>query len=266
MTNANGDSAISSTSGIPTCSHRANAASNSLSCNNGPNATRWNTHRPKNTMIHNIAIIFFASFHVMWSTTTKIPKQRQSLVDEFTQRNSKINLSAIRDPQDVYNKHILDALEIKKIEKNISALQTQSNKNINACDLGTWWWFPLLPLAMTYPHIRWTGLDARNKKISAINDIISSLSLDNCKAIHSRVEDHAIRYDIVTARAVAYADTLLPRVDQILKPWGVAIFYKLFTSEEDNILTKYWRDIEINHTYTLWDDVERILYVLKKPQ
>jgi len=219
---------------------------------------------------------------------TTIPNQRQPLVDEFTQRNSKINLSAIREPLEVYQKHILDALEIEKIDPKVlpllttvgsdwdkvndevreSALEKRAGvREINGCDLGTGGWFPLLPLATIYPHIQWTGLDARNKKIAAINDMAQSLGLSNCSAIHSRVEEHNTTYDIVTARAVAYADKLLPRVDHILKPWGTALFYKLFTTEEDKIIQKYWRDIIKKHRYTLWDDdVEKILYVLKKPQ
>jgi len=76
---------------------------------------------------------------------TTIPNQRQPLVDEFTQRNSKINLSAIREPLEVYQKHILDALEIEKIDPKILPLLTTVGsdwekaevRGITACDLGT---------------------------------------------------------------------------------------------------------------------------------
>ncbi len=44
-----------------------------------------------------------------------IPQQRQPLIDTFIHRNSQINLSAIRTPEAIYVKHILDSLEITKI-------------------------------------------------------------------------------------------------------------------------------------------------------
>lgn len=196
---------------------------------------------------------------------TTIPKQRLKLIDVFVERNSKINLSAIRAPEEIYQKHILDALELTKLDRQSSLPVISAEAEIQACDLGTWWWFPLLPLAFTYPDIQRTGLDARRKKIDVINDICSSVWLKNCSALHGRGEEHITKYDIVTARAVAYADTLLPRVDQILRPWWVAIFYKLYTPEEDKIIKKHKRELLLDHRYTLPDDeVERVLYVLKK--
>lgn len=47
--------------------------------------------------------------------TTQIPEKRQNLIDIFVHRNEQINLSAIRKPEDIYVKHILDSLELTKI-------------------------------------------------------------------------------------------------------------------------------------------------------
>lgn len=40
---------------------------------------------------------------------------RQPLIDLFLDYNTRINLSAIRDQEGVYYKHIMDALEVVKI-------------------------------------------------------------------------------------------------------------------------------------------------------
>ena len=37
---------------------------------------------------------------------------RTTLIARFLERNAKLNLSAIRDEQSVYDKHIIDALEV----------------------------------------------------------------------------------------------------------------------------------------------------------
>lgn len=271
--------------------------------------------------------------------TTKISENRKPLIDVFMERNAKINLSAIRNPDDIYTKHILDALELTKIDQDIplliphipptkdSLLMTRNEewlgeglgvrKKIIALDLGTWWWFPLLPLALTYPHIQRTWLDARRKKIDAINNMISQLDIPNCTAIHGRVsaawvelipwknkitnlhkpnvpplltteesdwERAGMRvnkkwntsgegrlYNLITARAVAYIDTLFPRIDALLAPWWHAVLYKLWTVEEDTLLSKKckknWRAQLYRHQYTLWQDTTpRIIYVLKKPE
>jgi 16S rRNA G527 N7-methylase RsmG len=55
----------------------------------------------------------------------QIPKQWLPLVETFIHRNSQINLSAIREAEDIYIKHILDSLELSKIltlEKNSTLL------------------------------------------------------------------------------------------------------------------------------------------------
>jgi len=41
--------------------------------------------------------------------------ERKPLIDVFMSYNSKINLSAIRDADGIYAKHILDAIELNKI-------------------------------------------------------------------------------------------------------------------------------------------------------
>ena len=42
-------------------------------------------------------------------------KKRKALIDEFIFINSRTNLSAIRDPERIWIKHIQDSLEINKV-------------------------------------------------------------------------------------------------------------------------------------------------------
>jgi 16S rRNA (guanine527-N7)-methyltransferase len=65
---------------------------------------------------------------------------REKLIKIFLEKNEQINLSAIRDSDGVFLKHIKDALELEKI------LKIKNGKTI--CDIGTGGGFPLLPLAM----------------------------------------------------------------------------------------------------------------------
>ena len=62
------------------------------------------------TLIIDSKLLFVNYFIFM-----NIPAQRNQLIETFLHYNSQINLSAIRDPEGVYLKHILDSLELLKV-------------------------------------------------------------------------------------------------------------------------------------------------------
>ncbi len=196
-----------------------------------------------------------------------IPPTRQKLVDVFLSMNSQLNLSAIRDAEGVYVKHILDSLELTKI------LDLTQYRSVS--DVGTGWGFPLLALAQEVDSKQWdsftkfTGIDARRKKVDAVNTMIAELWLTNAKAIRSRIEDHHQTYDIVTARAVAYITELLPRCVPLCRIGWLICLYKQDLPEEYDVmmalLPKYKLQLKQKHLYHLFDgDVQRVIYMLER--
>ncbi|AKH32956.1 Ribosomal RNA small subunit methyltransferase G [candidate division SR1 bacterium Aalborg_AAW-1] len=191
--------------------------------------------------------------------------ERKPLIELFLEINSQLNLSAIRDEEGVYTKHIMDSLELTKV-LDLSQYGT-------LCDVGTGGGFPLLALSK-YKNdeglkLQLIGLDARRKKIDAINQMIEKLELPDTKAVRSRVEDHRQMYDIVTARAVAYADKIIQRCVPLCKKGGIICLYKEVKEEErEDILKqckKFSLTIEKEHKYRLFEqDIERVIYVLRK--
>lgn len=187
----------------------------------------------------------------------------EPLITCFLTYNKQLNLSAFRDAETVWEKHICDSL----IAVPFITLPAWAQ----ALDVGTGWWFPLLPLAQVFPEISWTGIDARKKKTQAVSEMIATLWLTNVKVLWWRIEDHTDTYDLITARAVAYADKLLPRIVPRLRHGGKVILYKLFTAEEDMRLFSLIRQYGLRpidaHTYYLRDDEsdpQKILYVFEK--
>jgi len=186
--------------------------------------------------------------------------KRKPLIDVFMNKNNLINLSAIREPEAIYTKHVMDSLELLKI--------FSFKKGQTACDLGTWWGFPFFPLAMECSDVSFVGLDARRKKIAALEDMISSLRLKNCSAEWWRAEDHEKRYAVVIARAVAHVDKLIPWMLNIVKKWGTLILYKEKNDEEkaalQQLCKKHKLSIEKEHVYVLEEwGVERVVYVIR---
>jgi len=192
----------------------------------------------------------------MWSKLL-----RDKLITVFLEKNSQINLSAIRDEDWVQKKHINDSIELLKLDL--------IKPSMFVLDVGTWGWFPLLPLAMSLPDTNFVGLDWRKKKIDAINDMVNQLGIKNAKWSWSRIEDYRWQFDILTARAVAYTDKLIPWSYHLVKKWWLFVLYKQRKPEEradlHSIARKKKLLIQEEHRYTLFEgDIERVIYVLKK--
>ena len=228
----------------------------------------------------------------------------KKLTELFLDWNSKINLSAIRDEKWVEIKHIKDSLEgLKVIEKLVpmsswtwfrisdwklrdsgSSLKWQNDINskwqssqflalssqLSIVDVWTWSWFPVLPLAIEKPEWKFVWIESVRKKVDAVNDIIEKLGLKNIKIIWTRAEDYKDqKFDILTARAVAYIDKLLKFTKHLVKKWWYFVLYKLDSEQEyKDILKnckKYNLELVLKHPYTLFDgDIKRMIYVLKK--
>ena len=109
--------------------------------------------------------------------------------------NSKINVISRKDIEHLYIHHVLHSLAIGKY----IALKAGST----VLDLGSGGGFPGIPLAILFPNAIFHMIDARAKKLTVIQQVIESISLNNCSTEHVRAEDHKEKYDFVVSRAVS---------------------------------------------------------------
>lgn len=187
---------------------------------------------------------------------------RDQLIITFLTKNQQLNLSAIRDADWVYLKHIQDSLKL---------LETRLfEKGKLVIDVGTWGGFPLMPLALSCPECRFVGIDSVRKKTLAVNEMLADLWAHNAKVFWTRIEDYkGEQADIITARAVAYADKLLEWSTPLLKKWGYVLLMKQKQAEELEVLQKVCKKKNINLIsqieYQLFEgDIDRVIYVLQK--
>ena len=150
-------------------------------------------------------------------------------MDLLLERNEKINLTAITEPEEVILKHFIDSLTINKY--------IRENKTL--ADVGTGAGFPGIPLKIYRPDLNVTLVDSLNKRINFLNEVISDLDLKNINTVHSRIEDfgkdkkYRESFDYVTARAVANLTTLSEYLIPISKINGQCICMKGNDIEEE---------------------------------
>ncbi len=139
------------------------------------------------------------------------------LLAELERWNTRINLTAIRDPQDMVSGHILDSLAVRPMLSGSRVL-----------DIGTGAGFPGLPLAIVEAEIEFRLLDANGRKISFVRHVIGELGLSNASAIKARIEDYAPdeRFDTVIARALASIPRLLELAGHLVRDEGVLLALK----------------------------------------
>ena len=146
-----------------------------------------------------------------------------------------LNLTRILDPDDFYNKQILDS--INPAEK--SELFKESLKNAKyIIDIGFGGGFPIIPLAKKFPHSNFIGFEAREKKVLAVKKIVDLFSLSNVKLFHKRVED--ILFDdnvIIMFKAVGKIEKFLSLLN--IQEGCKVFFYKgpgLYKEENLDVL------------------------------
>lgn len=193
-------------------------------------------------------------------------KKFYSYMNLLIEWNQKINLTAIIEPKDILVKHFIDSLSI---EKNIN------KENPRVLDIGTGAGFPGIPLKIAREDINIVLIDAVNKKINFLNEVIKELKLENIKTLHTRAEDLAAEqeyresFDFVTSRAVSNLTTLSEYMLPFCKIGGYAICMKgpgVNEELEDSkkAIEILGGKIEKIESLTINNEYERNIVIIKK--
>ncbi len=155
--------------------------------------------------------------------------QYASLLSEW---NTHTNLTAITDPDAVRVRHFLDSLALAKT----TLLRDQTR----LIDIGSGAGFPGLVLAIVYPHIHATLLEATGKKVTFIRHVVDTLGLKNALPVKGRAEEfghlpqHRAHYNVVLARAVARLPALVEYMLPLARVGGFCVAMKGSTAEEES--------------------------------
>lgn len=126
-------------------------------------------------------------------------------LDLMLEKNRSLNLTAVRDPDTAWTRHILDSLTLAPFVEGSRKL----------LDLGSGGGLPGIPLAIVRPDLEVTLLEATGKKARFLEEAIAELGLPNLCVVNARAEDtgrdpdYRGRFDVVTARALASLSSLV---------------------------------------------------------
>jgi 16S rRNA (guanine527-N7)-methyltransferase len=138
-------------------------------------------------------------------------------VDLLLKWNRTINLTAIVDPDEIAEKHVLDSLAVVPVLPAGSLL-----------DAGSGAGFPGIPAAIARPDLEVVLVDSVQKKVAFLKSALADLRLPGVKAHAVRLEGNPSREGLprvhaAVSRAYASPEEWLPLAEHYVLPAGVAI-------------------------------------------
>lgn len=173
------------------------------------------------------------------SVETHLNKQVQTLSWEITEQqigqlfhylcllqkwNKAYNLTAVRDPYEMVDRHIIDSLSVVPY----------INQQTDIIDVGSGPGLPGIPIAICCPELKVTTLDSNGKKTRFQNEVKAALALTNLTVVKSRAEEHAdAKYHQVISRAFASLQDMLKWTSHLALDNGLFFAMKGLYPEEE---------------------------------
>ena len=139
-------------------------------------------------------------------------QQFEQLEELYKTWNAQINVISRKDIDALYEKHVLHALGIAKVQSFKSGAKV--------LDVGTGGGFPGIPLAILFPKVKFFLIDSIGKKIKVVQAVADALNLNNVEARHQRAQEFKQPVDFVVSRAVTRMEDFVPWVKKNIKNKG----------------------------------------------
>lgn len=177
---------------------------------------------------------------------------------ELSVWNKKINLTAIKNPLKVAEKHFIDSIAPVSFFNNEKYLM----------DIGSGGGFPGIPIKIMKPSLNVILIDSSRKKVNFLKHVIRTLHLENIDAIHSRVQDlqenkaYKNKFDAVISRAFSDLSGFVELAAPFLNNKGSIYAMKGKNAEKEiaSAISKKF-DFKIDHYLLPFEKSDR--YVIK---
>jgi 16S rRNA (guanine527-N7)-methyltransferase len=135
-------------------------------------------------------------------------------LDLLLKWNSKINLTAVRGPEEIISRHFGESFFAAR------QLSLDRNSAATAIDIGSGAGFPGLPFKIWAPALDLTLIEAKQKKAVFLREVVRTLGLTQVSVLAQCAENVQDRADMVSLRAVERFEKTLPIAQQLLNPGG----------------------------------------------
>jgi 16S rRNA (guanine527-N7)-methyltransferase len=126
--------------------------------------------------------------------------------------NAKMNLTAIRDADEIVRRHFGESF--------FAGERLALGGRSTLIDVGSGAGFPGLPIKLLAPHLSVTLIEAQQKKVAFLREVVRALDLQGTSAFAGRAEDAQLKAQIVTLRAVEKFESALETAASLLEAGG----------------------------------------------
>jgi 16S rRNA (guanine527-N7)-methyltransferase len=165
-------------------------------------------------------------------------------IDILLRWNARINLTAIRDPEDIVRRHFGESLfaarQLLSSASSVSSVVHTSDpvppvssvvhssgpvssvvRSLHTvADIGSGAGFPGLPMKLWAPRISLTLIESNHKKATFLREVVRALTLTDVNIRNTRAEAFSETFDLVTLRAVEHFESILPTAATLVAPGG----------------------------------------------
>ncbi|HZQ20820.1 MAG TPA: 16S rRNA (guanine(527)-N(7))-methyltransferase RsmG [Terriglobales bacterium] len=138
----------------------------------------------------------------------------KTYLDLLLKWNSKMNLTAVRDPEEIITRHFGESLFAAH------QLFPDGDSTQSAIDIGSGPGFPGLPIKLWAERLDFTLVESNHRKATFLREVVRTLELKSVSVRTERAERIPAHADLVTLRAVETFERVLPIAHSLTKPKG----------------------------------------------
>jgi 16S rRNA (guanine527-N7)-methyltransferase len=143
-------------------------------------------------------------------------------IDLLLHWNARINLTAIRHPEEIVTRHFGESLfAARHLFPARTASGQPPSARVHLIDIGSGAGFPGLPIKIWAPDLEVTLIESHQKKATFLREAARKLTLMNIDVFPGRAENYPNPpAEVVTLRAVERFETTLPTAARLVAPGG----------------------------------------------
>ena len=149
--------------------------------------------------------------------SAELASQLQIYLDLLLRWNARINLTAVRDSEQIVTRHFGESLFAARVLRNAGAFSLSAG---TLADVGSGAGFPGLPIKLFVPEIHLTLIESQNKKATFLREAIRAMGLKDAEVFCGRSESWKQIANVVTLRAVEKFEIALGGISNLLAPGG----------------------------------------------